>query len=72
MVFLKIIYPKSESTFMENIESEFLKRHNLKIKEVGSNQIVKKNRGGKILKFPKKGIWNSEKIRKLYEVLFFQ
>ncbi|AXR59922.1 hypothetical protein DQM68_03605 [Leptospira mayottensis] len=57
---------------MENVESEFLKRHNLKIEEARSSESVKKSERGRILRFPKRSIWNTEKMRKLYEMLFFQ
>ncbi|EJO68877.1 hypothetical protein LEP1GSC132_3511 [Leptospira kirschneri str. 200803703] len=57
---------------MEKIESEFVKRHNLKIEEVRQIEIVKQKGRSKILEFPKRSIWNAEKIRKLCEKLFFQ
>ncbi|EMK10905.1 MULTISPECIES: hypothetical protein [Leptospira] len=57
---------------MEKIESEFVKRHNLKIAEVRQIEIVKQKGRSKILEFPKRSIWNAEKIRKLCEKLFFQ
>ncbi|EMJ98200.1 hypothetical protein [Leptospira alstonii] len=57
---------------MEKIESESLKRHNSKIAEVKQSTDFKNAEGGRILEFPKKSIWNAEKIRKLCEKLFFQ
>ncbi|KAA1290646.1 hypothetical protein [Leptospira interrogans] len=57
---------------MEKIEGEFVKRHNLKIEEVRQIEIIKHKEGSKILEFPKRSIWNTEKIRKLCEKLFFQ
>ncbi|EPG47893.1 hypothetical protein LEP1GSC049_2628 [Leptospira kirschneri serovar Cynopteri str. 3522 CT] len=57
---------------MEKIKSEFVKRHNLKIEEVRQIEIVKQKGRSKILEFPKRSIWNAEKIRKLCEKLFFQ
>ncbi|EMF83046.1 hypothetical protein LEP1GSC188_2151 [Leptospira weilii serovar Topaz str. LT2116] len=57
---------------MENVESEFLKRHNLRIEEARPSENVKKSERGRILRFPKRSIWNAEKMRKLYEMLFFQ
>ncbi|AAN47289.1 hypothetical protein ACO2J1_16365 [Leptospira interrogans] len=57
---------------MEKIEGEFVKRHNLKIEEVRQIEIIKQKEGSKILEFPKRSIWNTEKIRKLCEKLFFQ
>lgn len=57
---------------MEKIEVEFIKRHNLKIEEARQIEIIKQKEKSKILEFPKRSIWNTEKIRKLYEKLFFQ
>ncbi|AMX59815.1 hypothetical protein LBK6_16270 [Leptospira borgpetersenii serovar Hardjo] len=67
-----MVHLKSESIFMENVENQFLKRHNLKIEEVKPSENVKKSEKGRILRFPKRSIWNTEKMRKLCEMLFFQ
>ncbi len=67
-----MVIPDPKVIFMEKIESEFVKRHNLKIEEVRQIEIVKQKGRSKILEFPKRSIWNAEKIRKLCEKLFFQ
>ncbi|EMJ78989.1 hypothetical protein LEP1GSC016_1289 [Leptospira borgpetersenii serovar Hardjo-bovis str. Sponselee] len=38
-----MVHLKSESIFMENVENQFLKRHNLKIEEVKPSENVKKS-----------------------------
>lgn len=59
---------------MEKIEGEFVKRHNLKIEEVRQIEIIKQKEGSKILEFPKRSIWNTEKygnfVRNYFSVKF--
>ncbi|PKA04782.1 hypothetical protein CH375_08955 [Leptospira ellisii] len=52
-------------------EIGFEKRHNLKIKEADVRERENRSETGKILPFPRARLWNSEKIRKLCEKLFF-
>ncbi len=56
---------------MGKIESDSDKRHNQKIGEVVKNERWNETQKGKIVPFPKKRLWNTEKIRKLCEKLFF-
>jgi hypothetical protein len=52
-------------------ESDSEKRHNQKKGEVVQDQRRNEAQRGIIVPFPKKRLWNAEKIRKLCEKIFF-